>query len=301
MKYGINLLLWTADDTEPRMHAVYDALAAMGYDGVELTIFGGEPDAYAVLGERLDALGLARTACVIRNPEDDPISPDPAVRRRAVDAMKHAFDCAEAAGVSLVGGPFYAAIGQFSGAPPTGDEWNRARDVLAEVAEDAQRRGLRLAMEFLNRFEIYLLNCADDTRRMAEATGASNLGVHYDTFHANIEEKDPAAAIAACGDRLFHFHVSENDRSTPGSGQVRWQETFDALAASGYDAWLTLEAFGGAIAELAAATKIWRPMFESEEQLARDGLAFMHREWRARERQRAGRGAAPPLAPGAER
>jgi D-psicose/D-tagatose/L-ribulose 3-epimerase len=288
MKYGINLLLWTGDDTEERMHPVYDSLAAMGYDGVELTIFSGEPDAYETLGRRLDALGLERTGCVIRNPQDDPISPDPAVRRKAVDAMKHAFDCAQAAGVSLVGGPFYAAIGQFSGAPPTGDEWKWSRDVLAEVAADAKARGITLAMEFLNRFEIYLLNTAADTHRMALETGADNLGVHYDTFHAHIEEKDAPAAIAACGDRLLHFHVSENDRSTPGRGQVRWAETFDALAASGYDGWLTVEAFGGAIPELVAATKIWRRMFESEEQLARDGLAFMKREWQAREAQARG-------------
>jgi D-psicose/D-tagatose/L-ribulose 3-epimerase len=282
MKYGINLLLWTGDDTEERMLPVYDSLAEMGYDGVELTIFGGEPDAYAALGKRLDALGLDRTAVSIRNPQDDPISPDPAVRKKAVSEMKHVYDCAEAAGVTLIGGPFFAAIGQFSGEPPTGEEWKRSCEVLTEVAAEAKTRGITLAMEFLNRFEIYLLNTAEDTRRMAIETGHDNIGVHYDTFHANIEEKDPAAAIAGCADRLFHFHVSENDRSTPGQGQVRWKETFDALYATGYDEWLTVEAFGGSIPELAAATKIWRPMFESEEQVARDGLAFMKKQWSAR-------------------
>ena len=78
------------------------------------------------------------------------------------------------------------------------------------------------------------------------------------------------------------MHISENDRSTPGRGQVRWRESFDALVAAGYDGWLTIEAFGGALPSIAAATKIWRPMFESEEQLSRDGLAYIREEWAAR-------------------
>lgn len=282
MKYGMNLLLWTGDDTEERMLPVYDSLASMGYDGVELTLFSGDPDDYAALGRHLDTLGLERTCVCIRNAEDDPISPDPAIRRKAVAALEHAVDCAQAAGSSLLAGPFYAAIGQFSGAPPTEDEWKRSAEVLREVAAYAENRQITLALEFLNRFEIYLLNDAAETRRMALEVGASNLGVHYDTFHANIEEKDPATAIEGCADRLYHVHISENDRSTPGQGQVRWRETFDALSRVGYDGWLTVEAFGGAIPELVAATKIWRRMFESEEQLARDALEFMKREWTSR-------------------
>jgi D-psicose/D-tagatose/L-ribulose 3-epimerase len=282
VKYGINLLLWTADATEERMIPVIEMLAEQGYDGVELPIFGGAPDAYEKLGRRLDALGLERTAVAVRNVENDPISADPAVREAAIAAMRLAFDCCDAAGVTLLGGPFYAAIGNFSGAPPTAEEWKRSAEVLARIADDASGRGITLAMEFLNRFEIYLLNSTDDTARMAREVGAPNLGVHYDTFHAHIEEKDPAAAIERNGSQILHVHISENDRSTPGAGQVRWTETFDALRSIDYDGWLTVEAFGAALRELAAATKIWRPMFESEEQLARDGLAFMKKEWSAR-------------------
>ena len=101
------------------------------------------------------------------------------------------------------------------------------------------------------------------------------LRMMYDTFHAHIEEKDPRAALEACKDVLVHVHLSENDRSTPGTGQVAWDETFAALHEIGYDGWVAIEAFGGSLPELAAATKIWRRMFESEEQLARDGAAFI--------------------------
>ena len=97
----------------------------------------------------------------------------------------------------------------------------------------------------------------------------------YDTFHANIEEKSPSAAIPACADQMVHVHISENDRSTPGEGGVNWDESFAALKDVNYDGWLMIEAFGLALPELAAATCIWRRMFPSEEHLAKEGLKFM--------------------------
>ncbi len=86
----------------------------------------------------------------------------------------------------------------------------------------------------------------------------------------------------AAGRQITHVHVSESDRSTPGKGQVRWSETFDALRQKGYEGWLTIEAFGQALPSLAAATRIWRRMFEDEEELAREGLRFMKAEWERR-------------------
>ena len=103
----------------------------------------------------------------------------------------------------------------------------------------------------------------------------------YDTFHANIEEKNVRDTIVDNQDMLVHVHISENDRSTPGTGNIRWQETFAALHEINYDDWLTVESFGLSLPEIAAATKIWRRMYDSEEQLARDALAFMKSSWEA--------------------
>ena len=248
------------------------------------SIFDPDPEAFAALGRRLDALGLERTAVSVRGPEDDPISPDPAVRRAALASTQRVLDCCEAAGCSLLGGPLYAALGQFSGSGPSPEEWARSIEVMRAAADYAAPSGIRLGLEFLNRFEIYLLNTAHDTARFCAEVGRSNLGVHYDTFHANLEEKDAAAAITAAAPALVHVHISENDRGVPGTGQVHWDETFRALHRAGYDGWLTIEAFGQALPSLAAATKIWRPLFDDEEQLASEGLAFMRARWEA-ERQ----------------
>jgi D-psicose/D-tagatose/L-ribulose 3-epimerase len=139
-----------------------------------------------------------------------------------------------------------------------------------------------LAVEYLNRFECYLLNCAADTLQFVREVDHPHCRMMYDTFHANIEEKSVPEAIRGCAVETAHVHISENDRSTPGAGNVRWKETFDTLKETGYDGWLMIEAFGLALPNLVAATKIWRRMYQNEEQLARDGLAFMRREWSAR-------------------
>ena len=275
MKYSMNMLLWTDSVLDEKYVPVMERLKQMGYDGIELPIFDPQPDKYAALGKRLDSLGLERTAVTVSGADNNPISPDAANRKRAVENLKKAVDCCTASGSQLLVGPFYAALGQFSGQGPTLDEWKWGLDSLRPVAEYARKVGVGLALEPLNRFEIYFLNAQADAARFATEIGIPGCGTLYDTFHANIEEKDVGRAVQAVAKTVKHVHVSENDRSTPGSGQVKWAETFAALKAIGYDGWLTIEAFGTAMPSVATATKIWRRMYQDEDQLARDGLAFM--------------------------
>jgi len=99
----------------------------------------------------------------------------------------------------------------------------------------------------------------------------------YDSFHAHIEEKSQAEVIQTCAAETIHVHVSENDRGTPGTGQVNWDSFFGGLKKSGYNGYLTIEAFGTALPALAAATRVWRPLFPDAIGLCRDGLAFMRK------------------------
>ncbi len=277
MKFGMNLLLWTGS-MDDSMLPVLEMLKAAGFDGVELPVFTMTPDQGEYWGRRLDELGLRRTACTVRGEDENPISADPAIRAKGIAANKLAVDCCEALGAEALVGPYHGPIGYFTGTGPTADEWDRGVESMQALAEHAAGTNVLLAVEFLNRFEIYLLNTAADTTRFAEAVGYPNCGVLYDTFHANIEEKSVSGAIHDCAGRINHVHIAENDRSTPGQGGVNWTETFDALRDIGYDGWLTIEAFGESLPELVAATKIWRRMYDTEESLAKDGLAFMQRE-----------------------
>jgi D-psicose/D-tagatose/L-ribulose 3-epimerase len=274
MKFGMNLLLWT-DQLHDDMMPVLRQLKEMGYDGVEVPMFSPDEALYRTWGQRLDGLGFERTVVTIRTEADNPISPDASVRAAGIDATKRALDCCQALGATALCGPFHSALGVFSGKGPTEDEWKWGIESMHTVAEHAATTGVTLAVEYLNRFETYFLTCASETARFIAQVNHPNCRMMYDTFHANIEEKNVREAILTAAPYTAHVHISENDRSTPGRGGVRWQETFDAFRETGYDGWMVVEAFGLALPAIAAATKIWRRMYDSEEQLARDALAFM--------------------------
>ena len=277
MRYGMNLLLW-ADTLSDEVLPLLEQIKQIGYDAVEIPIFELDVDKYAAWGKHLDNAGLARTGVTVRGGDDDPISPDPAVRQKGVDCNKAALDCAAASGCETLCGPFHSALGQFSGKGPTEDEWKRGVASMRQVAEHAEGCNVDLGVEYLNRFECYLLNTAADGARFCRDVGHPRCKMMYDTFHSHIEEKSTAGAIRELKDLLVHVHISENDRSTPGSGNVHWDETFDTLKEIGYDNFMVVEAFGLALEKLVPATKIWRRMYESESQLAADALAFMKAE-----------------------
>ncbi len=280
MKYGLNMLLWTTDVNEAH-YALLEKIKGWGYDGVELPIFELDVARFKSLGEKLNSLGLERTAVTISTPENNPISDSPAVRQAAVDRLKKVVDICHAAGVEKICGPFHSAIGQFSGKGPTADEWKWGKETLSAVAEHAKQANVTMVLEYLNRFECYFLNSAADTARFVKEINHPNVRMMYDTFHANIEEKSVAAAIMVCAPVMVHVHISENDRSTPGEGHVDWDATFKTLKDVAYDGWFVVEAFGLALPALAAATKIWRRMYPSEEYLATRALRFMKARWEA--------------------
>ena len=182
-------------------------------------------------------------------------------------------------GAETLCGPYHSAIGEFSGTGPTADEKKRSADVLRTVAEFAKQANLMMAIEYLNRFECYFLNTAAAAVELVKTVNHPNFRTMYDSFHAHIEEKDPAAAIRTVAPVLAHVHISENDRGTPGTGQVNWDATFKTLKEIKYDGWLTIEAFGRALPDLAAATKIWRDLFPSAEEVYTKGIAFIKSRW----------------------
>jgi D-psicose/D-tagatose/L-ribulose 3-epimerase len=274
MKYGINLYLW-ADDMHDGLMPVLEKLKRIGYDGVEVPIFDLDRVKWKLWAKRLDDLGLERTANTVIAPEHNPVSPEKSIREAAYQHMQAVVECCATVGSSILCGPHQVALGVFTGRGVTDEEWKRSVEHLRRVAEYAAGSGVVLAEEVVNRFELYHLNTLDQGIRLVDEVGHPNCRLHLDTFHAHIEEKNTAAAIRRAGDRIAHVHISENDRGVPGTGSVAWDATFDALRDIGYDGWLTVEAFGNFLANLAAATKIWRPLFESEEQLAVEAHAFL--------------------------
>ena len=280
MKTGMNLLLWTTHVTEEHF-PIIAKLKKAGFDGVEIPIFEGDVDHYRRLRKELDNLGLGCTTVGLMTPEANPISPEANLREAAVERFKRLLEWTATLKGQIMAGPFHSPLGVFSGAGPTEEEKKRAADVLHQAAEIAKSAGVTLAIEYLNRFECYFLTTAADTRALVKRVNHPNFRMMYDTFHANIEEKNIADAIAGVADSFVHVHISENDRGTPGTGHVQWDETFRALRKAKYDNWLVIESFGRALPALAAATKVWRDLFPAAEEVYTQGLRFMKEKWSA--------------------
>jgi D-psicose/D-tagatose/L-ribulose 3-epimerase len=275
MKVGMNLLLWTAHVTGEHM-PLCEKLKAAGFDGVEVPVHDGDEAHYTALGRGLDAIGLKRTVTtVLPGAGADFISADPASRKAALDYMRGVIDRSAALGAEVVAGPFYQPLAHFSGEPPTEAERARAAEGHRAAAEHAAQAGILLAVEALNRFECYLLNTIADAAAHVARVGHPSLKCMYDTFHANIEEKDPLGVIKAHYGAIGHVHISENDRGTPGRGHAPLRETLRQFLAMGYQGWFTIEAFGRALPSVAAATRCWRDFSTSPEQVYSEGIALI--------------------------
>ena len=207
MKTGMNLLLWTTHVT-PDHFPTLAKLKQAGYDGVEVPLFEGDTAHYRAVRKELDNQGLGCTTVTVANADTNPISPDAAVRQAALERLKWAIDMTAALGGEVMAGPYHSAIGVFSGSGPTEDEKKRAADVLRQAAEEAAKAKVKLAVEYLNRFECYFLTHAAEARELVDRVNHPSLGTMYDSFHANIEEQTVAGAVAALGDRIMHVDIS---------------------------------------------------------------------------------------------
>jgi D-psicose/D-tagatose/L-ribulose 3-epimerase len=277
VRLGFDLLLWTTHVTEDHW-PILDRLKATGYDGAEIPMFEGSVAHYQKLGQRLRDVGLASTGIGVMS-GGSAISPNKAERVSALDHLKWLIDCTAAIGGDVAAGPFHQPLGEFSGRGPTADEVKWCAEVHKQAAQYAAKVGITLAVEPLNRFECYFLNTMEQATELTRLVDEPNYGYLFDTFHTNIEENDVTALIAKTFHAIRHVHITENNRGVPGAGHIDFRSVFGALKKAGWDGWLTIEAFGSALPDLAAATKIWRPLFASEAEVYEKGFTLMRDGW----------------------
>ncbi len=273
MRFGVNTFIWSGS-FDPKVIPL-EAIRRQGIDGIEVPCFDPQDfDVAGVLQAQKD-FGLGCTICAVNPPGLNPTSDDAGVRSRSIEHWKRVADTASRAGIRLVAGPIYSPVGYLPGRRRTAEEWRWGVEFLRAVDPALRDNDVTFAVEPLNRFETYYLNTAAEAVRLVEEVASPRVGILFDTFHANIEEKEVGAAYLHCGKRLAHVHACENDRGIPGTGHVDWPGVFAALGAIGYDGWLTIESFNGHLPELARATAIWRDLAPSLDAIAFEGAAFL--------------------------
>lgn len=274
MRYGLNLFLWTTDVRDEHL-SLFEQARGYGYDGVEVPIGSGMSSRPERLRAALDDAGLACTTMTNVDAERDTASPDPAVRGRALEELRFAIDASHTLGSRTLVGPYQAAYAHFTGSGPTDEELDWSAEVLRAASEEAAAAGIRLAVEFLNRHEGYLLNTMEQSADLARRVGHPAFGVLYDTHHAHAEEDDVGAAIRGGIDHIYEVHFSESNRGSLGAGLVDWDATCGALRDAGYDGWIVAEAFAHDVPRLSSAAHVWRSTFPSKDEFARTAIAFM--------------------------
>jgi len=274
MKYAINTLLWTAGFD----HSHLDLLPRFrewGFDGAEIARFEFDTFPAADVRRALERAGLEAVFCSALTGTASLVSDDASVRMATSALLRRGIATAAEIGADTFVGPFCSAVGLLPGRRRTDDEWKRAVESLQALGPALDEYQVNLAIEPLNRFETYFLNTASDAARLCDQVGHPRVGILFDTFHANIEEKDIGRALVSCGRHLKHVHTCENDRGVPGSGHVEWTDVFRGMRETGYDAWVSIESFGSRIPEIAAAACIWRDLAPSSDAIAADGVRFL--------------------------
>ena len=269
-KLGMNLLLW-GTEIDDRLFPVLEQIKSCGYDGVEIPIFNTDSSVWASWRKKLDELQLSRVAVTINGPDAHQISSDVTMRKSTLERNKRALDCAAVLGSELLTGPFHSALGVFTGKASTQQERDWAKENLYQLADYAKQYGIVLGLEYLNRFESYLVTTTDELIQLVDEINHPNCKLMFDSFHANIEEQNMAAAIQRMGDRLVHVQLSENDRGILGRGHVDFTAILKALDQIGYTGMISVEAFSTKL----AAANIWRKMYDSEMQLVQESYHYL--------------------------
>ncbi len=277
MKFGANTFIFRSPFSTDKDLDLIPKLKGMGFDLIEVAVEDPTLIDTDLLKKALDENELGIVTGGVYGPGRNISSLDPVERQAAKDYLTWMIDAAEKLGSDVVNGPMYSAVGKDRLEEPKDreTEWQLAVKGLKEMAAYAEEKGVKLAFEPLNRFETDLVNIVDQGLQLIDDVGAPNLGLHLDTFHMHLEEKDSAAAIRRAGDRIFYFHACENDRGVPGTGQVMWKEVFKALNEVGYNGSIVIESFTPAVKSIARAVCIWREIAPDQDSIARDGLAFI--------------------------
>jgi D-psicose/D-tagatose/L-ribulose 3-epimerase len=272
-KVGFNVLLWTAAISD-KLNPLAARLKEIGYDGVEVVI--GEPQSkpYIELGKYVRSLDLDITTVMVVSKDENPISESSAVRAKAVERLKWGVDRANDLGAKVICGPTHSAFATFSKKAPSDDEYKWSAEVLHKVGEYAAESNVVFTIEAINRFECYLCNTIAQLNKLVQLADHPNIRAMFDSHHANIEEKNLVETIQSMKGHLSHVHISENDRGTPGSGHIQWDQIYSGLASINYSGWLTIEAFSRNDIDFANSINVWREYNEPWD-IAINGLSFI--------------------------
>lgn len=269
--FGVHTSMWTMHWDREGAERTIPAAASYGLDFIEIALLNTSIVDAAHTRALLEKHQL-RAVCSLGLPKEcwASVNPDGAIEH-LTDAMNKTAEM----GAEALSGVTYGGIGERTGVPPTGAEYDNIARALEGAAKHARSLGIAFGIEPVNRYENHLINTGWQARQMIEKVGADNIFIHLDTYHMNIEEKGASNGILDAREHLRYIHLSESDRGTPGEGTCDWDEIFGVLAAIGFKGGLAMESFINMPPEVAYGLAVWRPVANSFEEVMDKGLPFL--------------------------
>jgi D-psicose/D-tagatose/L-ribulose 3-epimerase len=277
MKLGANTWIWVSPLTDEALAELAPRLRDWGFDCVELPVEQSGDWSPERAAEILAENGLGASMAVAMGPGRELCGADAETIAATRAFLRECVDAAATVGAGAIAGPLYASTGRTWRIEP-GERrklYAELRESLAPVVDYGGERGVKLALEPLVRYETSVINTVEQVLEAIDGQPADGCGVLFDTYHANVEELDPPAALRAVGDRLVHFHASANDRGVPGTDHTDWPAMRDALREIGYDGVVAIESFTAENETIATAASVWRSLAPSQDAIARDGGRFL--------------------------
>ncbi len=276
MKFGINTFLFTSPFTN-RSTRLFSKFKAWGFDGVEIAVENPADIDPVFVKAQLDRHGLICTSVCACFPPSRDLRGSLAQQRATIVYMQRLVDIAEVLGTRIVMGPLYSATGRAEAVPAAEykRQWQTVRAHLKTICAYAEAHDKLICLEPLNRFETDFLNTVAQGLQMIREVKSPALKLLLDTFHMNIEEKNPADAIRRAGKHVGHFHASASDRGTPGNDHVDWHGVAQALRDIEYTGAVVIESFTQDVKVIARAAAIWRKIEPNRDDIARNGLKFL--------------------------
>ncbi|WP_191567254.1 sugar phosphate isomerase/epimerase family protein [Metabacillus idriensis] len=276
MKFGASTFIWVSPFSG-KTYDLFDKVKDFGFDLLEICIEDPSTINTYEIKELSKKKAVDVLVCGAFGPERDVSSEDAGIRESGLNYINKCIDFAAELGSPLVSGPMFSATGKthLLSKSERQQQWQWAVENLTKSAEYAGEKGVKLAIEPLNRFETDFINTTEQGLELVEKINHHNVGLLLDTFHMNIEEKDIANALRLAGDRLFNFHACSNDRGIPGVDNIPWESVSKALKDINYDGPVVIESFTTEIKEISRAVSQWRTLAPSQDSIAQEGLPFL--------------------------
>jgi D-psicose/D-tagatose/L-ribulose 3-epimerase len=272
---GVHALVWVGDWSEPSARFAIESTRETGFDLIEVPLLDPSTVDVAITRRLLDDNGLGVTCSLGLSEATDVSSEDESVVARGRDLLAAAVDAAHGIGATHLCGVLYSKLGKYPG-PISPLSRRHVVESMTWLAGRAADAGLDLSLEVVNRYETNVANTAREMLALLDETG-TDIGVHLDSYHMNIEENGLADPVHASGSRFRYLHIGESHRGYLGTGNVDFGELFAAVREVGYAGPVTFESFSSAVVhpDLSTMLAVWRNLWSDSRDLASHARAFM--------------------------